>query len=192
MNLIKVQHISEVYEGKYPFHQQLSDELLPILNDYPDQQDNRTNVKATHTEWDFQADNPHVKKLKKYILNEIDTYCPVSTVLDKESVKFCFHEMWANIYNKGDHTVNHHHLPHNYSFLYFLKAKWYHSPLVFRPRPVDRRYHKLDPIILSKKIRPREGKFVIFPSYLRHEVPMHRFKGQRITLSGNIRMADPW
>ena len=192
MNLIKVQHISEVYEGKYPFHQQLSDELLPILNDYPDQQDNRTNVKATHTEWDFQADNPHIKKLKKYILNEIDTYCPISTLLDEESVKFCFHEMWANIYNKGDHTLNHHHLPHNYSFLYFLKAKWYHSPLVFRPRPVDRRYHKLDPIILSKKIRPREGKFVIFPSYLRHEVPMHRFKGQRITLSGNIRMADSW
>ena len=192
MKLIKVQQITNVWEGMYPFHQKLRDELIPILNNYSDQQDNRTNVKATHTEWDFQADNPHIKKLKKYILNEIDTYCPLSTILDKDTINLCVHEMWGNIYNKGDHTVNHHHLPHNYSFLYFLKAKWYHSPLVFRPRPLDRRYHKLDPIILPTKIRPREGKFLIFPSYLRHEVPIHRFKEQRITLSGNIRLADQW
>ena len=192
MKLIKVQHISEVYEGKYPFHQKLSDELLPILNDYFDQQDHQTNVKATQTEWDFQADNLYVKKLKKYILNEIDTYCPLSTILDKDTINLCVHEMWGNIYNKGDYTANHHHLPHNYSFLYFLKAKWYHPSLVFRPSSLDRRYHKLDPIILPTKIRPREGKFLIFPSYLRHEVPIHRFKEQRITLSGNIRLADQW
>ncbi len=192
MKLIKVQQITNVWEGMYPFHQKLRDELIPILNNYSDQQDNRTNVKATHTEWDFQADNLYVKKLKKYILNEIDTYCPLSTILDKENINLCVHEMWGNIYNKGDHTVNHHHLPHNYSFLYFLKAKWYHPSLVFRPSSLDRRYHKLDPIILPTKIRPREGKFLIFPSYLRHEVPIHRFKEQRITLSGNIRLADPW
>ena len=53
MKIIKVQHISEIYEGMYPFHQQLSDELLPILKDYPDKQDKKTNVKATHTEWNF-------------------------------------------------------------------------------------------------------------------------------------------
>ena len=192
MKLIKVQQITNVWEGMYPFHQKLRDELIPILNNYSDQQDNRTNVKATHTEWDFQADNLYVKKLKKYILNEIDTYCPLSTILDKSNINLCVHEMWGNIYNKGDHTVNHHHLPHNYSFLYFLKAKWYHPSLVFRPSSLDRRYHKLDPIILPTKIRPREGKFLIFPSYLRHEVPIHRFKEQRITLAGNIRLADPW
>ena len=119
MKLIKVQQITNVWEGMYPFHQKLKDELIPILNDYSDQQDYQTNVKATQTEWNFQADNLYVKKLKKYILNEIDTYCPLATVVDTENINLCVHEMWGNIYNKGDHTVNHHHLPYTYSFLYF-------------------------------------------------------------------------
>ena len=188
MKIIKVQHISEIYEGMYPFHQQLSDELLPILKEYPDKQDKKTNVKATHTEWNFLPDNVQVKKLKVYVLNEINKDCPFRTILADDYVKLGMMELWANVYNKGDYALNHHHLPNNYSFLYFLKSKWYHSPFIIRPRSADRQYHKLDPYIHPTKIRPREGKFIVFPSHLRHEVPVHRFKEQRMTLSGNIRI----
>ena len=56
--------------------------------------------------------------------------------------------------------------------LIFLKAKWYYSPLVFTES--------------GKRIRPKEGRFVAFPAYLKHHVPKHRYKDTRITLSGNF------
>ena len=38
----------------------------------------------------------------------------------------------------------------------------------------------------GKRIRPKEGKYVIFPGYLKHHVPKHRYTDTRITLSGNF------
>ena len=79
---------------------------------------------------------------------------------------------WANVYEKGDYAESHDHKPHDFSFAYFLKSKWYDSPLVFTES--------------GKRIRPKEGKYVIFPSYLLHHVPKNRYNHQRITLSGNL------
>ena len=59
----------------------------------------------------------------------------------------------------------------DYSFAYFVKAKWYHAPFILSDS--------------GKMIRPKEGKYVIFPSYLMHHVPKHRYNDTRITLSGN-------
>ena len=59
-----------------------------------------------------------------------------------------------------------------FSFAYFLKTEWYHPPFVFT-------YSK-------KKIKPKEGTFVLFPNYIHHHVPKNRFHNTRITLSGNI------
>ena len=79
---------------------------------------------------------------------------------------------WANVYKKGDYATSHSHKPHDFSFAYFVKAKWYDSPLVFTDS--------------GKRIRPKEGRFVCFPAYLKHHVPKHRYRDERITLSGNI------
>ena len=40
----------------------------------------------------------------------------------------------------------------------------------------------------GEKIRPTEGTFVVFPAYLNHLVPKHRYRETRITLSGNMRI----
>jgi hypothetical protein len=68
------------------------------------------------------------------------------------------------------------HKPHDFSFAYFVKAKWYYSPLVFTDS--------------GKRIRPKEGRYVIFPAYLKHHVPKHRYNDTRITLSGNLSIED--
>ena len=83
---------------------------------------------------------------------------------------------WANIYRKGDYTISHDHKPQFLSCVYFLKTKWYYSPLVFSDS--------------GKKILPKEGTFVIFPSNVRHLVPKHRYRETRITLSGNMRVKE--
>ena len=79
---------------------------------------------------------------------------------------------WANVYKKGDYAQSHCHKPAAFSFAYFVKSKWYDSPLVFTES--------------GKRIRPKEGTFVAFPAYLLHHVPKHRYNDTRITLSGNF------
>ena len=85
-------------------------------------------------------------------------------------------DFWVNVYSKGEYAVPHAHEPALYSFAYFLNSKWYDSPLIFSDS--------------GKKIRPKEGKFVVFPSYLKHHVPKHRYDHNRITISGNFTVSE--
>ena len=175
MRKIRVKSYSDVCIGEYPLHKQLKDELVPLLEKYPDKQGRNTNVKATMTEWDWNSENVRLKRLKNNIIEFINYNCnnrEIRSVEDTIPVKYFVKDLWGNIYRKGDYTKEHKHLPNIFSFVYFLKSKWYHSPLVFSDS--------------GEKIRPTEGTFVIFPSHLKHLVPKHRYRETRITLSGNI------
>ena len=175
MRKIRVKSYSDVCIGEYPLHKQLKDELVPLLEKYPDKQGRQTNVIATMTEWDWNPENVRLKRLKNNIIEFINYNCnnqEVRSVEDTIPVKYFVNDLWGNIYRKGDYTNEHKHLPNIFSFVYFLKSKWYHSPLVFSDS--------------GEKIRPTEGTFVIFPSHLKHLVPKHRYRETRITLSGNI------
>ena len=179
MRKIRVKSYSDVCIGEYPLHKQLKDELVPLLEKYPDKQGRRTNVIATMTEWDWNPENDRLNRLKNNIIEFINYNCnnqEVRSVEDTIPVKYFVNDLWGNIYRKGDYTKEHKHLPNIFSFVYFLKSKWYHSPLVFSDS--------------GEKIRPIEGTFVIFPSHLKHLVPKHRYRETRITLSGNILIKD--
>ena len=174
MKKIRVKNYDYVCIGEYPFHKQLKDELVPLLENYPDKQGRRTNVVATLTEWDWNPENVRLKRLKNNIIEFVNynlSYYLGSTETNG-SVRYFMQDFWGNIYRKGDYTKEHKHLPNIFSCVYFLKSKWYHSPLVFSDS--------------GKKIRPKEGTFVIFPSHVKHLVPKHRYRDTRITLSGNI------
>ena len=174
---MKVLHNAEVLVGDYQFADKVKEEVLSRLKDCnPISQDN-THVKATlHTEWNWETENITFTNLKSYILNEIEKYYAPGAVsgIDKDckKSKLICNNFWANVYEKGDYAESHDHKLWNYSFAYFVKAKWYYSPLVFTDS--------------GKKARPKEGRFVAFPAYLRHRVPKHRYNDTRITLSGNL------
>ena len=74
-------------------------------------------------------------------------------------------------YNKGDYTMSHKHVPSPFAFNYFIKTPPGSSPLVFT--------------YSGKRVKAEEGKIVIFPGNLEHQVPKNRCDG-RITLAGNI------
>ena len=173
MTIKYVKNDAKILVGEYPFHDTLKEELLPFLENCGEGI-GPTNVTGFHTEWSFMPDNIKVIRLKEYICNE--TYNNLATrSLVNQKTRFALncYNFWGNIYYKGDCARCHNHLPTAaFSFAYFLKAKWYYSPLVFKDS--------------GKRIRPKEGRFVIFPGYLDHSVPKHRFKETRITLSGNI------
>ena len=180
MRKIRVKNYSDIFIGEYPFNKELKDELVPLLEEYDDRQNRKTNVQATMTEWDWNPENVRLERLKNNILEFVNYNCSFSRG-DNKPVRYFINDFWGNIYRKGDYTKPHCHRPNIFSFVYFLKTKWYHSPLTFKSRWDE-------PI--SKRIRPKEGTFVIFPSHLNHLVPKHRYRETRITLSGNILIKD--
>ena len=171
---MKVKHNAEVLVGDYQFHHNVSREVESLfakgIATIP--QDN-SNVKASiHTVWDWEPDNITFRNLKEYVREEIEThYQPGATTGGGRNWLKC-DTFWANVYVKGDYAQSHCHKPKDFSFAYFVKAKWYDSPLVFT--------------YSGKRIRPKEGRYVIFPAYLKHYVPKHRYNDTRITLSGNL------
>ena len=184
MQVYNVKSDNFVIRGEYPFHKQLKEELLPLLENQLDQQGRMTNVQATMTEWKWQEDNPRVKRLQECILaeaysHEVIRYMKITC--DKHSIplKIIVDKFWGNIYNKGDYTKSHNHMgfESGFGFVYFLKTKWYHPSLVFSES--------------GKKMKPKEGTYIIFPKNLMHHVPKNRFDETRITLSGNLIIKKP-
>ena len=171
MKALKIKNYSHALVGTYPFHDNLKKELVPLLEESVDTLSETTNVKATHTVWNWLPDNTKVKNLKKFILSEIKEYykpgCINEDVRNLDVVNF-----WGNLYEKNDYTRSHHHIPFLYSFAYILKSKWYHPSFIFTDS--------------GKKIPSKEGTYNIFPSYMWHHVPKNRFKEYRMTLSGNV------
>ena len=179
MQLYNVKSDNSVIRGEYPFHKQLKEELLPLLKNYPDQQNRSTNVQATMTEYDWDPKSDRLKRLKECIIAEAYSHEICMDLKITCSFNLEVDEFWANIYNKGDYTKVHNHLgfESGFGFVYFLKTKWYHPSLVFSES--------------GKKMKSKEGTYIIFPKNLMHHVPKNRFDETRITLSGNLIIKKP-
>ena len=173
MEVISIKHKDHILVGDYQFANKVKEQVLSLLKVcHPIPQEN-SNVKASlHTEWNWEPDNITFRNLKEYIREEIEKhYKPGAMSSGVRNVIEC-NNFWGNVYKKGDYAQSHCHKPYDYSFAYFVKAKWYDSPLVFTDS--------------KKRIRPKEGTFVAFPAYLNHHVPKHRYNDTRITLSGSF------
>ena len=169
---MKVKHNAEILVGDYQFAESLNQEVLHQLKFARDI--GHTNVKAFHTVWDWLPDNQKFKNFKSFITSEIERKFSPGRSLGSGRRLGHVKNLWGNVYRKGDFAKSHDHKPNVFSFAYFVKAKWYDSPLMFDDS--------------GKRIRPKEGRYVIFPSYLLHSVPKHRYNHERITLSGNYQL----
>ena len=124
--------------------------------------DNRdTNIKALQTAGTIKSHALSV--LRKWIKNVVVEY---ELMIDPIITDY-----WMAFYKKGDYTVPHYHLPALYSFNYFIKTPKGSSPFVLTTSKVE--------------IEPEEGKLVIFPSLLVHEVPKNECD-DRIIFAGNL------
>ena len=171
--MITVTHNAEILIGEYQFADKVKSEVLSLLKTTTPIDQEASNVKASiHTEWDWEPENITFRNLKEYIREEIEKHWQPGQCVGTPREYLKCHNFWANVYEKGDYAESHDHKPHDFSFAYFLKSKWYDSPLVFTSS--------------GKRVRPKEGRYVIFPAYLKHHVPKNRYNHQRITLSGNL------
>ena len=175
MEVISVRHNARVLIGDYTFADKLKKEVLSKLKYANSVPQEHSNVKASfHTIWNWEWDNIILKNFRDYIVNEVETIFKPGATSDGGRQRISCKSVWANVYEKGDYAQSHCHKPYDFSFAYFVKSKWYHSPLVFTAS--------------GKRIRPKEGTFVAFPSYLVHHVPKHRYNDTRITISGNLQI----
>ena len=173
---MKVRSYCDVVVGNYPDAKSFAEELKPILENETITV-GHTNVKATiHTVWNYLPDHPEVINFKKFITKEVDKHFNPPGI-EGEKANVIQNEFWGNVYTKGDYAQSHHHIPNSISLVYFLKAKWYDSPLVFSD--------------FNEKVEPEEGKYVLFPSHIHHHVPIHKFEHKRITLSSNFVICMP-
>tara|TARA_R100000008_G_C3524455_1_gene135797 strand:+ start:239 stop:769 length:531 start_codon:yes stop_codon:yes gene_type:complete len=174
--MITVTHNAEILIGEYQFADKVKSEVLSLLKTTTPIAQEESNVKASlHTQWNWEPDNITLRNLKGFIREEIERYYKPGARSNGSRTRLKYINFWANVYEKGDYAQSHCHKPHLYSFAYFLKAKWYYPPLIFT--------------YSGKRVRPKEGRFVAFPAYLKHHVPKHRYNDTRITLSGNLDMS---
>ena len=174
MEVISVKHKVDILIGEYQFVDKVKEQVKSLLNKgvvaIPQ---NNSNVKASlHTEWNWEPDNITFRNLKSYIREEIEKHYKPGFNIGGQRLSLKCSNFWANVYKKGDYAQPHDHKPNHFSFAYFVKSKWYYPPLVFSDS--------------GKLVRPKEGRFVAFPAYLKHHVPKHRYNDTRITLSGNL------
>jgi len=120
-----------------------------------------TNVRALQTAGPIKSHALYI--LRKWILSLIVE----NKIMHKPKIS----DYWLAFYQKGDHTVPHHHLPKLYAFNYFIKTPKGSSPLIFTSS--------------NTIIEPEEGKLVIFPSNLIHHVPSNNCDN-RVVFAGNI------
>ena len=173
MKVHYINHKAPVLVGDYPYADSVNQEILSLLEQGVYTPIGSTNVKASiHTEWDWEPHNIKFRNLKAYIREEIEKAFRPGALSDGNRIPLRCDNFWANVYERGDYAEPHEHRPFDYSFAYYVKTKWYHSSLVFTDS--------------GKKIRPKEGRFVAFPAYLKHHVCKHRYNDTRITLSGNL------
>ena len=170
---LSVKHNAEILVGDYQFADKVKEQVISLLDEGVPSLPHTTNVKASvHTIWNWEPDNITFRNLKGFIREEVERNFKPGIRVGGPRSWLTISTFWANLYRKGDYAQPHNHRPHCYSFAYFVKAKWYDSPLVFTDS--------------GKRIRPKEGRYVIFPGFLNHHVPKHRYKDARITLSGNF------
>ena len=179
MEVISVKHKADILIGEYQFVDKVKEQVKSLLNKgvvaIPQ---NDSNVKASlHTEWNWEPDNIIFRNLKSYIREEIERHYKPGGVTSGTRQYLIDKNFWVNVYEKGDYAQSHSHKPYYFSFVYFVKSKWYYPSLVFTDS--------------SKRIRPKEGTFVAFPAYLMHHVPQHRYNDTRVTLSGNFTITLP-
>ena len=168
---MNVQENHEIIIEKCPFFEEINEKLLEEVDNIEYPLTNVTNVKAKCSDWYTKSEN--IKKIHSWILYTIKMkYSQISQHLTFPSMgKLETTNTWFSRYGQGDYTIPHDHIPSTFSWSLFVKCPKGSSPLVF---PTS-----------GKRIKAEEGKAVIFPGNILHEVPKNNCD-DRIVLAGNF------
>lgn len=161
-------------------------EIERITRESPDARKRTTNVKAKMTKWNMLEHKPF-KILSNKVEKTIQDFFHENTSLDIETfMTTC----WGSIYQKGDYSEIHAHVPALYSWVYYVDVDDDAAPLHFPrkilgqlPEGLGYRDKTSDS---GFYYTPKSGTGVIFPGWFEHQVPEHTGEKERIIVVGNV------
>ena len=139
----------------------------------------RTAAKCLMTRWDMHTVYESFVLVAEKAM-EIAADCPLATKTDTEGtslkVPLYLNDTWGLVYTIGQSAKVLNHWPSLWSYTYCVSACENCSPLVFpnAQKPLS--------------VTPKTSQMIVFPSWLQHEVPMHKCEHDRIMISGNLNM----
>ncbi len=144
----------------------------------------------------WQSNQITIQKDRSELLKEIITNS-VSKLPISEGV-YAAVEGWKNINEPGNFNVKHNHPRSNLSGVLWIKAPKDSGNIVFTSPHIFNRYQELDSYTDEFKLNsncymtyyfpPKEGRLLIFPSDLEHEVKENKSDEDRISYSFNIKL----
>ena len=156
-----------------------NDQLERDIKEAGDYLRGRTAAKCLMTRWDMHTVYESFVLVSEKAM-EIAEACPLSTKTDTDGnplkVPLYLNDTWGLIYTTGQSAKVHSHWPSLWSYTYCVFACEDCSPLVF---PNAKEY-------LS--VTPKTSQMIVFPSWIKHEVPLHKCEHDRIMISGNLNM----
>ncbi len=155
---------------EYPFAERLNPKLHDIILKKAVNRD----FGATMTSWNECFDIKEFCTIADWVYNII-----LGFNLNQDKIfELKLKELWGQYYKKGDYQINHDHNPLSWSFVYYVNAPKGSAPLVFTSS--------------NKKIFPKPGMLVLFPSWVYHHVPKHKCEEIRSIVSGDFFYSVDW
>ena len=154
-----------------------NEQLERDIRDAGDHLGGRTAAKCLMTRWDMHMVCKEFVDVANEVIKIADD-CPLATKTDTNGnplkVPLYLNDTWGLIYTTGQSAKVHNHWPSLWSYTYCVSACENCSPLVF-PNANE-----------SLNVIPKTSQIIVFPSWLKHEVPKHTCEHDRIMLSGNL------
>ena len=159
-----------------------NDQLEKDIREAGDYLGGRTPAKCLMTRWDMHTVYESFVSVSEKAI-EIAEACPLSTKTDTEGtplkVPLYLNDTWGLVYTTGQSAKVHNHWPSLWSYTYCVFACEECAPLVFP--------NAKEPL----SVTPKTSQMIVFPAWIKHEVPAHKCEHDRIMLSGNLNVDKP-
>ena len=156
-----------------------NDQLEKDIREAGDYLGGRTAAKCLMTRWDMHTVYESFRLVSEKAM-EIASDCPLATKTDTDGtplkVPLYLNDTWGLIYTKGQSAKVHNHWPSLWSYTYCISACEECAPLVLP--------NAKEPL----SVTPKTSQMIVFPAWIKHEVPEHKCEHDRIMLSGNLNM----
>ena len=163
---MKIYEEAKVHIHQYPF----ADRLNPILHKIIIERATNEDMGALMTDW-MSFGVPEFETIGKYAIDLIRGWKWSLDTPVRQDDPLSLDNLWGQWYRKGDYQIAHTHYPNQWSFVYFVNTPRGSSPLVFSRS--------------KKKVAAKAGNMVIFPSWVRHQVPPNKCE-ERSVVAGNF------
>jgi len=170
---MKVKESHEIIIDQHPYHETLNTELIKDAGNADYGVPYAQNAGASHIHARMSAYTTRSRSIDLLSSWMRSLLYRRYSWLSKEKIEIC--NTWFNRYDVDDYATSHDHIPFPFSFNYFIKCPKGAAPFVFTGS--------------GKRIKPEEGKVIIFPSCIRHHVPKNKCK-DRIVLAGDIALGS--